>query len=301
LITILSGGTGTPKLIQGIKKIYDESKLKVIVNTLENDYFSGVYVAADIDTVMYTFADLINEKTFYGIKDDTFITNEELKKLNSPELLRIGDKDRALKIQKTQLLKKYNLSDTVNIQRKELNIKSEIIPMSDENSELTIVTDIGDLQFHDFLIDKQCKPKVKDIIFNNVKPSDKVIPAIEESELVIIGPSNPITSILPIISMDGVKEALKKTYVIAISPIIGKAPVSGPAEAFMTALGYEVSSYGVAAIYSDFLNKIIIDKKDINEKERIEEIIDNVEIANTKMIDINTKVELGKIVLNRFI
>jgi LPPG:FO 2-phospho-L-lactate transferase len=301
LITILSGGTGTPKLIQGIKRIYDERELKVIVNTLENDYFSGVYVAADIDTVMYTFADLINEETFYGIKDDTFITNEELAKLNSPELLRIGDKDRALKIQKTQLLKKYNLSVAVDIQRKKLNIKSEIIPMSNQNSEVKIVTDIGDLTFHQFLIGEKSKPKVKDIKFNHVKPSDKVIPTIKESELVIIGPSNPITSILPIISMDGVKEALKKTYVIAISPIIGKSPVSGPSAAFMNALGYEVSSYGVASIYSDFLNKIIIDKENIDEKERIEEIIDNVEIANTKMIDINTKVELGKIILNNFI
>jgi LPPG:FO 2-phospho-L-lactate transferase len=301
LITILSGGTGTPKLIQGIKRIYNESKTKVIVNTLENDYFSGVYVAADIDTVMYTFADLINPETFYGIKNDTFITNEELARLNSPELLKIGDKDRALKIQKTRLLKNHNLSEVVDIQRKKLNIKSKIIPMSNENSEVKIVTDIGDLTFHDFLIGENPKPKVKNIIFSKVKPSNEVISSIEESELVIIGPSNPITSILPIISMDGVKEALKKANVIAISPIIGKIPVSGPAAVFMNALGYEVSSYGVASIYSDFLNKIIIDKKDISEKKRIEEIIDYVEIINTEMIDINTKVELAKIVLKELI
>lgn len=299
MITILSGGTGTPKLIQGIKKIYDQSKIKVIVNTLENDYFSGVYVAADIDTVMYTFADLINEKTWYGIKDDTFITNEELDKLNTPELLRIGDKDRALKIGKTQLLKNHSLAKAVDIQRKSLNIKSKIIPMSNEKSQIKIITNIGELKFHQFLISEKSEPIVEDVIFSNVKPVDEVIPAIEESKMVIIGPSNPITSILPIISMKDIEKTLQNAYVIAISPIIGNNPISGPAGKFMNALGYEVSPYGVASIYSNFLNKFIIDNADIKFKEKIEKIVKDVEVANTKMTTMNTKKELAKLILKR--
>ena len=102
MICVLSGGTGTPKLLQGIKRIIDEEDICVIVNTLENNYFSGVYVSADIDTVLYTMCDLINEEYWYGRKDDTFHTHEELKKLGFDEILRIGDKDRALKIQKTR-------------------------------------------------------------------------------------------------------------------------------------------------------------------------------------------------------
>ena len=104
MITVLSGGTGTPKLLQGIKEIVDEKELNIIVNTLENNYFSGVYVSADVDTVLYTMSDLINEDTWYGRKDDTFHTHDELKKLGFDETLRIGDKDRALKIQKTMLM-----------------------------------------------------------------------------------------------------------------------------------------------------------------------------------------------------
>ena len=103
MITILSGGTGTPKLLQGIKEIVDPCELTIIVNTLENNYFSGVYVSADIDTVLYTMADMINDDTWYGVKNDTFITHERLKELGFDELLKIGDIDRATKIQKTHL------------------------------------------------------------------------------------------------------------------------------------------------------------------------------------------------------
>ncbi|MDR2623316.1 MAG: 2-phospho-L-lactate transferase [Methanobrevibacter sp.] len=298
MITILSGGTGTPKLIQGIKRIHDQKKIKVVVNTLENDYFSGVYIAADIDTVMYTFADMINDETWYGIKNDTFITNEELNRLNSPELLRIGDKDRAIKIQKTQLLKTHSLTEVVDIQRKSLNIKAKIIPMSDEKSQIKIVTDIGELKFHQFLIKEKSEPKVEDVVFDNVKPSKEVIPSIEKSDMVVIGPSNPITSILPIISMKDVKKALEKAYVVAISPIIGNNPVSGPTGKFMKALGYEVSPYGVASMYSNFLNKFIIDKEDVELKMKIERIVKDVEIANTKMTSMNIKEELARLVLN---
>ncbi|MGL6298897.1 MAG: 2-phospho-L-lactate transferase CofD family protein, partial [Methanobacteriaceae archaeon] len=143
MISVLSGGTGTPKLLQGIKEIYDNSKINVIVNTVENDYFSGVYVAPDVDTVLYTLSDMINSETWYGIKNDSFITHESLEKLGTPELLRIGDKDRGLKIQKTLLLKNNTLSKVVDIQRKALNIESKIIPMSNEESEIEIITEIG--------------------------------------------------------------------------------------------------------------------------------------------------------------
>lgn len=301
MISILSGGTGTPKLIQGIKEVFDPSKMNIIVNTIENDYFSGVYVAADIDTVLYTLADIINDETWYGIKDDTFITNERLTELNCPELLRIGDKDRSTKIQKTLLMKKYSLTKAVDIQRKNMNIKSKVIPMSDEHSQIDIFTDCGKLSFHDFLIKNQSKPEVLDIKYTKVNPSPHVIETIENSDIVIIGPSNPITSILPIISMNGVEKALKNSYVVAISPIIGGSAVSGPAANFMKAFSHEVSSLGVASLYSGFLDKFIIDEKDENLKKRIEKLIKDVIITKTNMKNIHDKKMLAKIVLGEVI
>ena len=298
MITVLSGGTGTPKLLQGIKEIVDPKELTIIVNTLENDYFSGVYVSADIDTVLYTMSDMINDEFWYGVKGDTFITHERLAEIGCPELLRIGDIDRATKIQKTQLMEKYGLARACEIQAKNMDIESRIIPMSEEDSEITIVSDIGDLEFHDFLIKHQSEPEVLDLRFSNVAPSEGVVDAIRNSKAVIIGPSNPITSILPILSLEGVREALKDTYVIAVSPIIGSDAVSGPASKFMKALGIEVSSIGVADLYKDFLDNIVIDDKDSNLEPQLKQIINKVTITNTIMNSLGVKKNLAQIIID---
>ena len=298
MITVLSGGTGTPKLLQGIKEIVDPSDLTIIVNTLENDFFSGVYVSADIDTVLYTMADMINEEVWYGVKDDTFITHERLNEIGCDELLRIGDIDRATKIQKTQLMQRYGLARACEIQAEKMCIKSKIIPMSEENSDIRIVTDIGELDFHDFLIKHRSEPEVLDVKFSKVTPSDGIIEAIKNSEAVIIGPSNPITSILPILSLDGIRDALKDTYVIAVSPIIGSNAVSGPATKFMEALNVEVSSVGVANLYHDFLDNIVIDNEDSNLKSQLNQIVNKVTITNTIMNSLGVKKNLAQIIID---
>ena len=298
MITVLSGGTGTPKLLQGIKEIVDPSDLTIIVNTLENDYFSGVYVSADIDTVKYTMADMINDETWYGVKDDTFITNERLAEIGCPELLRIGDIDRATKIQKTQLMEKYGLLRACEIQSENMGIKSKILPMSEEESEIKIISDMGELEFHDFLIKHQSEPEVLDLKFSNVNPSNGVVDAIKNSDAVIIGPSNPITSILPILSLSGVREALKETYVVAVSPIIGNEAVSGPASKFMNALDIEVSSVGVADLYKDFLDNIIIDDKDSHLNSQLKQIVNKVTITNTIMNSLDAKKNLAQIIID---
>ena len=298
MITVLSGGTGTPKLLQGLKEVVDPSDLTIIVNTLENDYFSGVYVSADIDTVLYTMADMINDEFWYGVKNDTFITHERLEELGCPELLRIGDIDRATKIQKTQLMEKYGLSKACEIQAENMGLQSKIIPMSEEDSEIKILTDIGELEFHDFLIKHQSEPDVIDLKFSEVSPTDGIVDAIKDSDAVIIGPSNPITSISPILSLEGVREALKDTYVIAVSPIIGSDSVSGPASKFMKALNIDVSSVGVASLYEDFLDTIVIDIQDNVKKAEINQIINKVIVTNTIMNNLDAKKNLAQMIID---
>ncbi|OPY19756.1 MAG: 2-phospho-L-lactate transferase [Methanobacterium sp. PtaU1.Bin097] len=297
MITILSGGTGTPKLLQGIIRLVDPADLTVVVNTLENSYFSGVYVAADLDSVMYTLAGIINQETWYGIRDDTFITHETLKEIGCEELLRIGDQDRAVKIQKTLLLEKYPLDEAVDIQRRKLDIESRIIPMSNQNPQIEILTTEGSLEFHEFLIRQKGEPDVLDIKYTRVDPAPGLIESIEEADIVIIGPSNPVTSVGPILSAGGVRDALKKSYVVAVSPIIGNKPVSGPAGKFMQALGHEVSSLGVAAMYQDFLDKFYIDLQDHNQQEKIERLISEVVVTNTNMNNIEDKMMLARNIL----
>ena len=297
MISILSGGTGTPKLLQGMVQVLKPEDITVIVNTVENDYFSGVYVAPDVDTVIYTLAEIINEDTWYGVKDDSFITHDRLKEIGCPETLRIGDRDRALKIQKTILMENKTLSQAIDIQRKELGIETLIIPMSDQGSHINIITDAGEMEFHEFLVENQGKPEVFDINYQKVDPAPGVIDSIENSDMVVIGPSNPITSIGPIISTYGVRKALKNAYVVAVSPIVGNQPVSGPAAKFMEANGHEVSSLGVAGIYQDFLDKFIIDLEDENYQEEIEKLISDVMLTETIMRNMTDKINLARCIL----
>jgi len=297
VITVFSGGTGTPKLLQGIKRVIPEDELNIVVNTLENNFFSGVYVSADIDTVLYTMCDLINEETWYGRKDDTFTTHETLAELGLEETLRIGDKDRALKIQKTLLLDEFSLTDAVRIQKNNMGIKANILPMSNEQSNVTIDTDMGTMGFHEFLISHQSKPLVKDIIYESVTPTNEVLCAIEESDQVIIGPSNPITSINPILIMPGIRDLLKKTYTTSVSPIIGEDAVSGPAAKFMKAKNVEVSPLGIAKFYEEFLDHYIINTTDNKYKNSIKEFIPEVSVENIIFKTLQDKINLAQKIL----
>ena len=193
-------------------------------------------------------------------------------------------------------MENHSLAEAVDIQANNMHIPSKILPMSNENSDIKIITDIGELEFHDFLIKHQCNPEVLDVKFSKVTPAEGIIDAINNSDAVIIGPSNPITSISPILSLDGVKEALENTHVIAVS--IGTDSVSGPASKFMDALGIEVSSLGVASLYESFLDTIVIDKKDNNLKDDLEKIVSEVIVTNTIMKNLDDKKKLAKIILN---
>jgi len=301
MITVLSGGTGTPKLLQGLVRLVDPEDITVVVNTVENGYFSGVYVAPDVDTVIYTLAGIINEDTWYGVKDDTFITHETLSELGCPELLRIGDRDRAFKIQKTLLLEDHPLHRAVDVQCRALGVRSRVLPMSNQDSDITIVTDEGEMGFHTFLIERGSEPRVLDVRFSEVEPAPGVIDAVESADLVIIGPSNPVTSIGPIIGTSGVRKALKNSPVYAVSPFAGDKPFSGPAGKFMRAWGYSASSLGVAEIYRDFLDRLIIDEVDAHLKGEIEKLIKDVEITKTIMKTIGDKIMLARILLGEIL
>ena len=182
-----------------------------------------------------------------------------------------------------QLIQRHYLSDLIDIL---------------ETPDIKIITDIGELEFHDFLIKHQSQPEVLDVKFSKVKPADGIIDAIENSNAVIIGPSNPITSISPILSLDGVRDALKETYVIAVSPIIGNDSVSGPASKFMKALGIDVSSVGVASFYKDFLDAIVIDMQDDDKKIGVNQIVNKVIITNTIMNNLDAKKNLAELIIN---
>ena len=304
MLAVLSGGTGTPKLLQGLVRLLKPEELAIIVNTGEDVEVSSLHVSPDLDSVMYTLAGIIDEQTWYGIRGDTFEYHEELKRQGKPELLRIGDRDREVHRRRTELLRQgKTLSEVTSELCRGFDVKAKVMPMSDDRVQTCIHTEIGLLSFHEFWVARRARDRVIDVTFEgveSVKPAPGVLEVIRASDAVVIGPSNPVTSIGPILAIKEISEALAKDRekVFAVSPIIGNAPVSGPAGVLMKGLGYEVSPVGVALIYKGVVGTLIIDKSDAERVEQIKKLGMNVTTGDLMMPDISARVKLAGAVLS---
>lgn len=266
MITFLSGGTGTPKLLQGIRGHIRDDGISVVVNTGEDIWISGNHMSPDIDTVMYLFLGILNTSTWWGIAGDTFATHEMLKKFRPDEYIAIGDKDRAIQIARGELLRKgLTLTEATRQLCEKSGIRASIFPMTDA-PVTTMVSSAGTLMhFQEYWVrHKGAVPidAVKRIPDQPPAATGQVIDAIGNADAVVIGPSNPVTSILPILECVGTRSALKDKFVIAVSPFIGNTPFSGPAGALMQAMGFEPSSLGTRELYRDFIDVFIQDVRD---------------------------------------
>jgi len=265
MITLLSGGTGTPKLIQGMLRVVKPSELAVVVNTAEDKWLSHGYFSPDIDTVVYTLAGLVDEATWHGIKGDTCRTHEALKMLGGSEYLRIGDRDRATHIWRGEQLRAgKTLSEITRQQCDTFGIEAEVIPMSNDPVETVIDTEAGEMDLHEFWVKNKGEPFVKGVRFKGIERAGacpEAVEAVECADRVIIGPSNPVTSIHPIISLKEMRGVLSKEAgkVVAVSPIVGQSAFSGPAEKLMRAFDIAVSVKGVADFYRGLTSSLVVD------------------------------------------
>ncbi|VVB88494.1 2-phospho-L-lactate transferase [uncultured archaeon] len=263
---LLSGGTGTPKLIQGLRRLIPDEKITVIVNTAEDIVVSGNLVSPDLDTVLYLFSGQLDDTKWWGVRNDTFSTNETLKKLGINEKLMIGDADRATHIFRSELMRKGTSLTKATMQLSAaMRIRANVLPMCDEKVDTMIKTPQGEMHFQDFWVGAKGEPDVLEVNIKGIekaKTTREVMEALGSDDKVIIGPSNPITSIGPILALKEIRGILSWKKVIAISPIIGDAPVSGPAGKLMKARGFPVSSLGVAQCYGDILDMMVIDERD---------------------------------------
>lgn len=253
---------------------------------------------------MYTLAGIVNEERGWGIKGDTFHCLGMLQKYGYESWFKLGDRDLATHIHRTLLLKKgLKLSEVTSKLCQAMGLKLRVLPMTDYRVQTQIVTDKGKMHFQEYLVKRGAQDKVINVEFKGIEKADPapgVIEAILNSNAVVLCPSNPIVSIGTILSVKGVKDTLRNTKarVIAISPIVGGAPIKGPADKLMRGLKVEVSAYGVASLYKDFLDDFIIDVIDKALKPRIEDLGLNVIVTNTVMKSMQDKMRLAKVVLN---
>lgn len=304
MITALAGGVGAARFLTGLLKLVKEEELTVIVNTGDDINLFGLHISPDIDIVTYTLAGIVNNEKGWGINADTFNCLNMLKQFNQESWFNLGDKDFATSILRTNMLKNgVTLSQITAKVACDLGLRLKILPMTNDKFATHIRTPQGSIHFEEYMVKREAKDQVLDVEYigaDTATPAPGVIESIMKANHVIVCPSNPIVSVGTILSIKGVREALKKSKAkkSAITPIVAGSPVKGPADKLLSGLGLEVSAYSVAKLYADFLNTFIIDKADITEKNRIEELGVEVKIANTLMKDLHSKVELARTVLN---
>jgi len=304
LIAVLAGGVGAARLLTGLTKLVREEDFTVIANTGDDIELFGLHISPDIDIVAYTLAGIVDEEKGWGIKGDTFHCLSMLGKHGQDTWFNLGDQDLATHIYRTsRLTQGIKLSQiTIEICRS-LGLKIKMLPMTNDKFETHIKTSKGTIHFEEYFVKRQFRDEVLGVEFvgaENAKPAPGVLDALFEAQMVIVCPSNPIVSIGTILAVKGVRDALQRTRarVVGVSPIVGGVPIKGPADKLMRGLGIEVSAFGVAKLYSDFLDAFVIDSVDAGEKSRIEQLGIDVTLAKTVMKSLKDKVLLAKTALN---
>ena len=303
LITTLAGGVGAARFLQGLVKVIPEEEITIIGNTGDDIELYGLHISPDLDIVMYTLADIVDEDKGWGIRGDTFHCLDVLRSYGHETWFNLGDRDLATHIYRTQLLKsELSLSEATKILRQKLGLKVNILPMTNDRFETRIETPRGTMHFQEYLVKRQAQDEVVDVLFDGVeeaKPAPGVVGSILKAETVVVCPSNPIVSIGTILSLKGVRDALKETRakVAAVSPIVGGSPVKGPADKLMKGLGLEVSALAVAKLYQDFLDGFVIDQVDRAEKEKIEGLGLHVVVTDSIMKSLEDKIRLARVTL----
>jgi LPPG:FO 2-phospho-L-lactate transferase len=302
-VTALAGGVGAARFLTGLVKVINPEDLTIIVNTGDDITLHGLHISPDVDIVTYTLAGIVDETKGWGIKNDTFHSLAMLKELGEETWFNLGDKDLATHIYRTNRLHQgTTLAQVTDEIRQNLDVKAKILPMSNDPFETRVKTPTGSIHFEEYFVRRQCKEDFLGVEFvgeASAKPAPGVLAAISDADLVIICPSNPVVSVGTILSLISVRDALRRTKakVVAVSPIVAGVTIKGPADKMLRGCGFEVSAFGVAKFYSDFLDGIVIDVKDVALRERIKKLGLAVTVTNTIMKTLDDKVALAKAVL----
>ena len=268
-VLALAGGVGGAKLALGLARLLSPDQLVIVVNTGDDECFHGLHVSPDLDTVMYTLAGLADPDRGWGLAGETFNALEMLGRYGSDNWFNLGDRDLATHIRRTQLLKQgATLSEVTADLCNHLGVAHQIVPMSDEPVRTMVETQAGELPMQQYFVQRQAEPWVRGVRYASAEaslPSPGFQGALDRAKLVVFCPSNPFLSLGPILAIPGVRESLQRfpETRVAVSPIVGGAALRGPAAKIMSELGQEVSSVGVARLFTGICDFFFIDNQDI--------------------------------------
>lgn len=267
-ITALAGGTGAAKLLRGLARLIDPRDLAVVVNTGDDAEIWGLHVSPDLDTVCYTLGGVIDEQKGWGLTGETFNTLDQIARFGEPAWFNLGDRDLATHLHRTRLLREgRTLSQVTQAVASALGVSARILPMSDQPVRTRILGPDGWLAFQEYFVREKAQVDVRAVSYAGAaraQPAPGVVDALLTADAVLVCPSNPITSVGPILAVPGLVEALRATEatVVAVSPIVGGDAVSGPAGRLMASAGLPVSAAGVARAYADWLDVLVFDERD---------------------------------------
>jgi LPPG:FO 2-phospho-L-lactate transferase len=261
---VLAGGSGGAALADGIRQVAPETELTVIANTADDDEFWGLLVCPDVDAVLYRLAGVFNHQAGYGVKDDTFHVLDALARIGEDTWFRIGDKDFATHIARADLMRRgRTLTEATLELGKRFGIRARVLPMTNDTVRTRFATDIGELSFQEYFVREHLRPRLEGIRLSGIeeaRPSHDVLKALREAEMVIVGPSNPLISIEPILNVIG--DALVRERTVAVTPIVSGAALKGPTVEMMRAMGHAPNPIEVARMYRSVAATFVLDSRD---------------------------------------
>jgi LPPG:FO 2-phospho-L-lactate transferase len=284
---VLAGGTGGAKLAAGFQSLLPPGDLTVIANTADDDDFWGLLVSPDVDATIYRLAGLFDDSAGYGQKGDTFHTLEALGRLGEPTWFHIGDRDLATHVLRAEMLYRgYRPTEATLELCRRFGLRTRVLPMTDDVVRTRFVTDRGTLSFQEYFVRERLAPTLHSIDIAGpevASPTPEVTAALADADLVVIGPSNPLISIGPILKVIGGQLLRERT--VAVTPIIGGAALKGPTVEMLRALGSDASPPEVARRYESFAGTFVLDRRDAGMAGAIESMGYRVLVCNTVMSD----------------
>jgi LPPG:FO 2-phospho-L-lactate transferase len=305
VLAALAGGVGAARFLRGLVQVVPPEDITVVVNTGDDDWFHGLLICPDLDTVTYTLAGAENTETGWGLAGETFGAMEAIRRYGSHTWFRLGDRDLATHLFRTERLRDGAALSTIAAEVAHAwGVPSRLLPMSDDAISTRIDVrardgSVTELHMQEWFVRERAEPPVVAVRFDGVDraaPAPGVLEALEQAETVVVCPSNPVISIGPILAVPGVRDTLRarRDHVVGVSPIIAGAPVKGPADRLMDPLGMEVSCVGVARAYRDFCSALVIDAGDAGRAREVDALGVHAVVTDTLMRDARVAAALAR-------